>query len=190
MGEASASPISLSRANVVGWSTLRSCCGRVLSFACRPQLLHHAAHQLFRFVQRLHHDLQIHGGQSRLPIALAVHSMLSHHRQRVGQGIQCHCQPSARASHLHFVEFKFPAFSAKNTLDFRQSISFLWLLRPSRRMKHVLHHVEDAFHLFQRHHLQRLPCASCLQQREQTYCHAQSTNCRAIHCCNPSFVEC
>jgi hypothetical protein len=48
-------------------------------------------------------------------------------------------------------------------------------------MDGVFHRVEYAFHLFQREGAQCPSGTFTLKQREQTYCYAQDTNCRAFH---------
>ena len=70
-----------------------------MSFEC----LHGALHQLFRIVELLEHERDVHLRLAWKPIAAAVNAVLSHQRERVGEKIEGHRQPPARRAHHRFV---------------------------------------------------------------------------------------
>ena len=69
----------------------------------RPQLFHRALHELFRIVELLEHQRDVHARPSRKPFALTVHAVLAHQRERVGEQVERDGEPPSRASHHRLV---------------------------------------------------------------------------------------
>ena len=61
------------------------------------ELLHRALHQLLGVVQLLENQRDVHLRFSRKPFATAVHAVLTHERERIGEQIERDRQPAARA---------------------------------------------------------------------------------------------
>src|SRR6202790_3678645 len=71
-----------------------------------PELLHRALHELLRVVELLENQRDIHPRLPGKPLAGAVHPVLTHEGERVGQQIERDGQSSSRASHHGLVAFQ------------------------------------------------------------------------------------
>jgi len=69
-------------------------------------LLDDGLHKLFGVADLLEHDGDVERGSPRHPRALAVDAVLADHRERVGEQIERHGEPSASRSHHRFVHFE------------------------------------------------------------------------------------
>ena len=68
-----------------------------------PNLFHHRRNQLLCICDSLHDDLNVHGGLTGLPGALAIHPVLTNHREGICQRVECDRQPSSRNTHTEFI---------------------------------------------------------------------------------------
>lgn len=68
-----------------------------------PQLLHSTLDELFRIVELLDHQRDVHSRPAWKAFAAAIHPVLTDQRERVGQQIERDGKPPARASHHRLV---------------------------------------------------------------------------------------
>jgi hypothetical protein len=78
------------------------------------QFFHRAANELLGFANGFHDDLYIHGWLADLARALAIDSMLSDERDRVGEAVEADGKASAHRAHLEFVSLDFVVTVVKN----------------------------------------------------------------------------
>src|SRR5437660_1153843 len=80
----------------------------------RFQSLHRALDELFRVVELLEHERDVHLRFSRKPIAPAVDAVLADEGQRIGEEIERDGEPSARGAHHRLVCFQRVAMLVEN----------------------------------------------------------------------------